>query len=543
MSYTVGLDFGTHQTKVCIENATNPTQKIYEFLEFKNKNNEVTVLFPSIVQINEDETISYGFIDIPKDKNLVNKEELKEEIKNKPLLILPEKPIKPEYPAKPSVQVSKEKIGWIEQLKQILFKNESNKKSSILIWENECNKLDAEYEAHYNLWQKETKKSTSIYDKELVLWEKKKIDFFKQIIQINNENKNLSKNNLQFRYFKLASFSNSFNWNHSINSDNICVWYITNIIFTLQEKLGENFFLQMGIPSGLHKNHLESQKNKAYRILIAAYKLVDFYKSKADFLNEKYTTLLERTKLNSYSIAEINEYGLNVMPEAYAVLTSITQQKRLENGMSILVDIGGGTTDIAFFTIDNNQPDIHAVISFPKGLNYIFEQQLKLNSNLSIADMQAIFFEKEGDITIFQSSITSYKNELICEVKRMLTTIQQSFDQRFCFHKLPSSSLRDALKNRPVIFSGGGSIYESMRLKILDFTDIKLINKNLLNIPFILNNEIDDKLFTILATSFGLSIPLEDEIQITEIENVFNHIITKNSTDSDYTYEHGLTDI
>lgn len=56
MNLTVGLDFGTHQTKVCIEDATNPAQKIYEFFEFKNPFGKASVLFPSIVQINEDDT-------------------------------------------------------------------------------------------------------------------------------------------------------------------------------------------------------------------------------------------------------------------------------------------------------------------------------------------------------------------------------------------------------------------------------------------------------------------------------------------------------
>ena len=57
MSYTVGLDFGTHQTKVCIEDASNPSQKNYEFVEFTDLTGKSTVLFPSIVQINQDNTV------------------------------------------------------------------------------------------------------------------------------------------------------------------------------------------------------------------------------------------------------------------------------------------------------------------------------------------------------------------------------------------------------------------------------------------------------------------------------------------------------
>lgn len=34
MSYTIGFDLGTHQTKICIQDASNAAEKNYEFLEF-----------------------------------------------------------------------------------------------------------------------------------------------------------------------------------------------------------------------------------------------------------------------------------------------------------------------------------------------------------------------------------------------------------------------------------------------------------------------------------------------------------------------------
>ena len=75
MGYTIGFDLGTHQTKICIENSDNPTEKVYEFLEFERPDETRTVLFPSIVQINNDDTLSYGFIDDTKCKIYKNMED------------------------------------------------------------------------------------------------------------------------------------------------------------------------------------------------------------------------------------------------------------------------------------------------------------------------------------------------------------------------------------------------------------------------------------------------------------------------------------
>ena len=61
MSITVGLDFGTHQTKVCIENNDNPTNVYYEFLSFEDLDGNRSYCLPSIIQINKDHTLSYGF--------------------------------------------------------------------------------------------------------------------------------------------------------------------------------------------------------------------------------------------------------------------------------------------------------------------------------------------------------------------------------------------------------------------------------------------------------------------------------------------------
>lgn len=544
MSFTVGLDFGTHQTKVCIEDATNPAQKLYEFFEFKNSNGKTTVFFPTVVQINNDDTISYGFLDNTKCKmiDIETTDKPILELLPEPTLKLLEKPLKPKYPDKP-IEEKKEKFTWREQLLRLKNNDFKREKSPLQYWKEECRDIEKQYDEEIKIWQKKIKSNEEEHIFELELWKNKNNELKNEY---NKKIKEWEKNKIEklhFRYFKLTSFSNSTNWNHQISSDLICVWYITYILFLLQEKLGEGFFLQMGIPSGINETILKTQQSKAYKILVAAYKLVDLYKNKESYLLEKYTTLLELTELNKHTEHDIHYYGLNVLPEAYAGLSSITQQERLPKGMSILVDIGGGTTDIAFFTIGDHQPDIHAVFSFPKGLNFIFEQYILQNTDLSIADVQRIFFENRGNESIFNSSISIYKNKLIYEVKQMVITVQKLFELRKDFHKLDISKLKNALENRPVVFCGGGAMYKSIHTTIANFTDIKIIDKNLLNIPSILNRSIDEELFTILATSFGLSIPLENDIALTPIDQIFNHIIDPDSNEKDYSYEHGLSDI
>ncbi len=542
MSITVGLDFGTHQTKVCIENAANPAQKLYEFVEFLNSSNQPTVLFPSIVQINNDDTISYGFVNDKECKTIEIESTIKPkmEILPEPVLKLPDKPLKSKYPLKPTEE-KKGKITWKEQL-QKLKSNELNNNSALQNWKDECKMIDRKHDEMLEIWGENVKIVEEKYKSEVYLWNKKTNELKQQYNKKINEWELNRKVDLNFRYFKLASFSGSNHWNHQINPDIICVLYIAHILFILQEKLGEEFFLQMGIPSGINDYISKAQQKKAYTILVAAYKIVELYQTKESFHEEKYYALIEMVDNSNYTEDDILRYGLNVLPEAYAGLSSITQQKRLETGMSLLVDIGGGTTDIAFFTIWDNQPDIHAVISLPKGLNYIFEQYMLINRNKTISDVQQLFFHKQGRESLFRVSINKYKEELLYAVNQMVQKIQESFDLRKEFHNLDTSKLKAALKNRPVIFCGGGALYSSMHTSFSYFTDLKLINKNLLNIPFVLNQNIDDDLYTILATSFGLSIPLENDVVLTPIEKVFNHIIDPDVHKNDYNYEHGMSD-
>ena len=63
MSTKIGLDFGTHQTKVCIVDYSDKRNRRYIFYRFKDLHGKERLTLPSVVQVNKDGTLSYGYTD------------------------------------------------------------------------------------------------------------------------------------------------------------------------------------------------------------------------------------------------------------------------------------------------------------------------------------------------------------------------------------------------------------------------------------------------------------------------------------------------
>jgi len=66
---TVGLDFGTHQTKVCVEQKEGVELK-YTFFEFVDAKGEKHYTLPSIIGRDVDGRFAYGYIDTNKYKDI-----------------------------------------------------------------------------------------------------------------------------------------------------------------------------------------------------------------------------------------------------------------------------------------------------------------------------------------------------------------------------------------------------------------------------------------------------------------------------------------
>lgn len=149
MAITIGLDFGTHQTKICIEDTADKQNPRYTFWKFEDLDGSKQLVCPSVVQLNEDNTLSYGYvsdsnckmgfhIDVAKPQE-PKLEEPKLEIPPKPLLVLPEKPHK---------------------LSNVESQEYDSLKRRVLITNN---RLEADYNAICLLLQKQHEKQKTIY--------------------------------------------------------------------------------------------------------------------------------------------------------------------------------------------------------------------------------------------------------------------------------------------------------------------------------------------------------------------------------------------
>ncbi|WP_278786142.1 hypothetical protein [Prevotella histicola] len=483
---TVGLDFGTHQTKVCIENKADVNNPEYSFFPFKDLEGNDNYILPSIVQINSDNTLSYGFVDEKRAK--YGKKFIIGGIPKFPQKIsVTTEDLEP-MPTKPAILNSAPPTSG-EQL-ALYKKAQKLYDTQLNLWRNKNNSLKKKHECAM-------KDAEATYQAELKEWQ--------NTSQVNYR--------MIYRYFKQDTFSD-YKWNCSLSSSYLSIWYLCYIIFCLEEKYGQNFAIQMGIPTG--SDRFVQKKRRAVSILLTAYHLVEdvFNNDLERFLSTPVDELEKMTKLIPFSEEKKQEYGLLVFPEAYAALKSLTAQNKIETGMNIMVDIGGGTTDITFFTIENSCPKIYDYSSISYGLNYIIEKanphlkdKFDIDLNLSIIDSQEL-----------SSVISSYYQKLRGSCGDLVEKLFTSFPKT----GYPTFKLTDALKKRPIVYSGGGSTYDFLRKPIFPFTDVTQISPKIwqgMNIKEI-SKFID--VCPIVSTALGLAISeIHDDVELATINDIF----------------------
>lgn len=493
---TVGLDFGTHQTKVCVENKSDARNPIYSFFAFEDLNGENSFILPSIIQINKDDTLSYGFVN--KDNSKYGKKFIFGDM--------------PEYPQKHDIKI--EEIIPKPPMPSILSSAAPLDESELIRFKRNVEKAKKSYETQLTLWKQRksaqerknerlAKEIEEAYRNELKEWYS-----WNNSSQVNHR--------MIYRYFKQSTFSD-YKWNCKLSSMCLSVWYLSYIIFLLEEKYGQNFAIQMGIPTG--SENFEIKKRKAVSLLLSAYHLVEevFQNDLAKYLSTPIQELEKLTTFIPYSDKKKQEYGLLIFPEAYAGLKSLTNQKKIEKGMSLMVDIGGGTTDITFFTIEQDNPKIYNYSSIPFGINYIIETALpnlqdKFESSLNLNNIP----EKQ-----LKDAIQQYYLNLLSTCEGLVKKLRKSFERT----GFPIKKLNDALKNRVIIYSGGGSTYPELRKTVLTFSDIQHINPKVWDGLTIEEIGAIIELCPILSTSLGLSISeVDDNVQLSTTENIFNHL-------------------
>ncbi len=538
--YTVGFDLGTHQTKICIQDALNPAEKIYEFLEFEKRDGTTTVLLPSLVQINKDHTLSYGFYD-------------KEEC-----LILenPEIPL----PELITQQLPTLKLTEFPEIDTIAYTAPPKAVKA------DIDNIDTKEYSPLEKWQKQANQTSLVtinHWKECILTELR--DYIRTLKNVLFENtrlqcchevdmaiwqENMKPRMLRFRYFKQASLTTPELWSEpEFTANEITVWYITYVLLLLKEKLGEDFTVQFGVPCGASNSERDrSLKFASYRLFITAADLAAQFKSIKDYEGATFEELKEKTIFKTLTYDVIQQYYFDDMPEAFAGLVSVTSQKKLGMGFHLLVDIGGGTTDLALFTVTKDlTPNVHSVVSIPYGLNFIFEMRQK-DCSSSLHQIQQSF-RSNPSAKAFKGPITLYKTELKKEGEATIKRIIQSFSKSYTYHGMKMSRLTNALIYQPLIYCGGGSMFTQLFTNIGSFTDMRRLSKENLDIRNLINDDsINPELYPILSVSYGLASYEKDydkDIECVDLADVFETFLPKANLHghSNDTYEHGLTDI
>ena len=604
MAITVGLDFGTHQTKVCIENSDDPNRKTYEFMDWGSHN----YVLPSTIQINKDRTLCYGSIDMG--NVLVGKKKKYRE--NPGTLILPNEPTMPvlveiEEPVMPPMPIyeyiTERGLKFTFPMTDLygigkpLPKREDSK-NQVKAWKKKCKKINQEYQkrltkwkqigpsfglpkpqrpvlppipefsdqqnegiddinpnmiatkeqiAEYNRWKVKCdllrsshKKAIARNNDELKRYNHKHqlwVDECRRLqsvhdIRVKQYQESLVEYPMVFRYFKQATFS-SYNWDYQIEAKDLSVLYLAYIIFKLKERFGKNFAIQMGIPAS--ENTFRKLNSFASGLLIQAIRLVEevFENNFDRFISTPYDELIELIPTFEYSDSLKYDYGIMILPEAYASLRSITSNGRIPRGMSLMLDIGGGTSDISFFVIEENgEPHVYHFESIPKGLNYFLEY-----GENKIADFSVKKEVKDLTPAIFSKAYKDYKT-LIDRIVKSLTNFlhDDTISRGFSKH-----SFTYAIQNRPVIYTGGGCSDIRMRKPVLDFTDVIHLDKSILRIPNVIKEQFVNIPYSIMATSFGLSISLmSDDIQVSKKEELFANYTKEENNRWDAYQEHGM---
>ena len=448
----IGLDFGTHQSKICVQRIPDEGhgEPNYEFFQFADLKGNKQYFLPSVIQINKDDTLSYGYVD------------------SKIMKPGPEEPVK-------HVITQEEEFLVSEKAKHLYDKYASsdNKPEDIYVLE-EMLQIHLQNIKKRNAKRKE--EAESLFEKEF---------------QEHKNTKNV------FRYFKQATFIGG-EWNRAtlINSRTLCIWYLAYIIFLLEEKYGTNFSINMGVPTD--ETTYDVKKKLGVEILAASYYLVeDVYKNDLKkFLNEKYEVLLNKTFNRQFTNELKEEYNINIFPEAYASLSALTFRGKIPPAMSLTADIGGGTTDISFFTIENEQPMIYKYWSIPRGLNYVAER--------------SGFDYSDGDFTVRakQEVIDKFNRKKYEIVSNLIHDLQKRIKAET---SISVKNLMDALQDKILVYSGGGSTYKFLTKEISTFTDVRTIDASIWNEENIKDKAKVSRLSVLLTTAYGLSVCNSDE--------------------------------
>ena len=549
----IGLDFGTHQSKVCIEDTADPRNRIYSFFKFSRPDGTKSFFLPSIVQINKDRTLSYGFVDESNALILGEKHTFSE-----PQLAMPQLPKLYKIPPKPVINKPRTEEDYIATLGKkkrfqtiVKVTKGPNGKKVITTFKQDVGKEKyqkylADFKAKRRLeqlkWEQEygTKESYNAFL--MRKYEEDCEDAKQQYLKKRSYwESSITEKKAVYKFFKICTFSKDYRWDGDISPKLISTWYLTYVLFCIFEEYPDEVPFQMGIPESIGDSFAVIQRKMAEDIFYTAYRLYKLFVSKDVFLNSSVDYLKSVTDFKSYSIDYSKGSQVLVLPEAFAGLLSITQQGKIGRGMTLLVDIGGGSTDISLFNVVNNRsetiPNISYVISLHHGLNYIYGLYQKTHYEMDIDAIRELF---EKDPLALKAEIEDYWKELASLIDNeiyhplRIAALKQGISQE---------RLMPIIMDRPVIISGGGGVYKIFHKGLHLFREPVSVSKDLLSLKNVTDKRITDDELSILSVAYGLSIPQVREPIMTPLNQLFRDIrIRKENSSSAREYEHLLSD-
>ena len=342
--------------------------------------------------------------------------------------------------------------------------------------------------------------------------------------------------------FKQAVFALDADLNAEDCNTCYAVWYLAYVLFLMEEKWGQEFAVQMGCPTD--GEHRDQQQHKAVSLLLSAYKLVEeeFHNDLQAFLNTDWMALMERTVLVPFSDEAKENLFIKVYPEAYACLRPLVVQQKVPYGLALLIDIGGGTTDISFFTVvGNNQEgrnlEVYDYQSVPKGLNALVDSW-RIPKSQRDANIREIHLreEKVGGLT----------NDIANKCRLLRGKLLKLFSEQCGI--LETQRLTRQLADRPLIYIGGGSTFGTLRKAYDGFNQISAMDASAWRAANVEGmDEIErQNLCPILSTAYGLcltDINDDDKFQCTPLKHLFDNLVsmirqggTGGDTLSDNTY-------
>ncbi|MDI6766793.1 MAG: hypothetical protein QME52_08235 [Bacteroidota bacterium] len=125
------------------------------------------------------------------------------------------------------------------------------------------------------------------------------------------------------------------------------------------------FTIQLGIPTEYSKNVNLMRRRKFENILLISEMLQDTIGSASEFSNLRTKEVVDLVRDRLSNVEQrasnlsrfsdlLNEYRISVYPEAAAGLTFLVKTKRLEPGHYVALDIGGGSSDLSYFSVEQN---------------------------------------------------------------------------------------------------------------------------------------------------------------------------------------------